>query len=188
MISLNASFSMQPSATYRSLFFQKDISIAPVWEVREVPWTKAWVVKLARVGPWYPWEVPICPVWFFENSLRRYPQGPWNQQRKKLNFLCCFCLLFKTKYKKRIKWIKINANSRFTPIKRLISVIWFPMQCPSPLPSKYVVTFDQEKTHLVDKNVVFCHWLVYYGKTFRLTLKPSSVEKTAWCYARFKNF
>ena len=41
---------------------------------------------------------------------------------------------------------------------------------------------------LVDESVVFCHWLVYYGKTFRLTLKPSSVEKNAWCYARFKNF
>ena len=38
------------------------------------------------------------------------------------------------------------------------------------------------------KALFFCHGLVYYGKTFRLTLKPSSVEKTDWCYARFKIF
>ena len=27
------------------------------------------------------------------------------------------------------------------------------------------------------KSAIFCHWLVYFGKTSRLTLKPSSVKK-----------
>jgi len=40
---------------------------------------------------------------------------------------------------------------------------------------------------LVDKSAAF-FFTVYFSKTFRLTLKPSSVEKTAWCYTWFKNF
>ena len=48
----------------------------------------------------------------------------------------------------------------------------------------YLRPFGFRKNHstlhaLVDKSVVFCHWLVHYIKTFRLTLKPSSVVKTA---------
>ena len=44
-------------------------------------------------------------------------------------------------------------------------------------------------TDLVDKRYCFyCHWLVYFGKTFSLTLKPSSVEKMLYVIRNKKNF
>ena len=42
-------------------------------------------------------------------------------------------------------------------------------------------------SHIVNKSVVFCRWLVYFSKMFQLTLKPSSVETTC-CYVWFKSF
>ena len=58
----------------------------------------------------------------------------------------------------------------------------------SMISAKMETTSEMGPSEEGTKSVVFCHWLIYYSKTFRLTLKNSSVEKTAWCYARFKNF
>ena len=59
-----------------------------------------------RGGPWCSWELPICPVWLFESSLRRYPRAPWNEQKKgkKGNWISCVRFFFRnwTKYRKPI--------------------------------------------------------------------------------------
>ena len=37
------------------------------------------------------------------------------------------------------------------------------------------------------KSAIFCHWLVYFGKTSRLTLKPSSVKKIKSLFVSFSD-